>query len=101
MAALSDDPNVIYVSPDRSVGPSSDRYAYAVNAPAAWTKNLKGSGVTVVEISEVADQILAAMKAARHDRGGERSRGGLSALRSRGELSAAGRLCLGGKGRHG
>src|ERR1035441_4991322 len=35
LAALSDDPDVTYITPDRSVGSTFDHYEYAVNAPDA------------------------------------------------------------------
>jgi serine protease AprX len=50
LGALSDDPTVAYISPDRSIGASADHYEYAVNAPYAWNQRLSGSGVTVAVI---------------------------------------------------
>jgi serine protease AprX len=47
LVTLSNDPTVTYITPDRYLAGSYDHYEYAVNAPAAWSLSLKGSGVTV------------------------------------------------------
>jgi serine protease AprX len=47
---LAQDPDVLYVSPDRPVRAKLDYTSAAVNATAAWSRNLYGSGVTVAII---------------------------------------------------
>jgi serine protease AprX len=50
LAALARDPNVAYISLDRTVratGLSTDYYDQAVFAPYAWSKNLDGSGIGI------------------------------------------------------
>jgi serine protease AprX len=45
--ALSDDPNVVYVSPDRQVSAQFDASEQTINAPAAWQIGLDGTGVGI------------------------------------------------------
>jgi hypothetical protein len=42
--ALSDDPNVVYVSADRQVSAQFDYSEQAINAPSAWQIGLDGTG---------------------------------------------------------
>jgi serine protease AprX len=53
LKALTKDPNVVYISPDRTVWATAtvtDFYDQAVLAPYAWSKNLTGSGIGVAVI---------------------------------------------------
>ena len=53
LSALANNPNVVYISPDRTVRATAtvtDLYDQAVLAPYAWSKNLSGSGVGVAVI---------------------------------------------------
>jgi serine protease AprX len=53
LATLAQNPNVIYISPDRPVQATSlatDYYDQAVLAPYAWSANLHGSGIGVAVI---------------------------------------------------
>ena len=53
LAALANNPNVVYISPDRTVRATAtvtDLYDQAVLAPYAWSKNLSGSGIGVAVI---------------------------------------------------
>jgi len=50
LAELADDPDVLYVSPDRPVSGAMDSTAAAVNAPAAWQSGRTGSGIGVAVI---------------------------------------------------
>ncbi len=53
VAALSNDPDVAYISLDRTVratGTVTDLYDQAVLAPYAWSKNFSGSGIGVAVI---------------------------------------------------
>jgi serine protease AprX len=53
LKALTKDPDVAYVSPDRTVRATAtvtDYYDQAVLAPYAWSKNLSGSGIGVAVI---------------------------------------------------
>jgi len=45
--ALSDDPNVAYVTPDRPVTAQFDYSEQTINAPYAWQIGLDGSGVGI------------------------------------------------------
>ena len=47
---LANDPNVIYISPDRPLAARLDYSAAAVNAGVAWKSNRNGSGVGVAVI---------------------------------------------------
>lgn len=53
---LAQDPEVVYVSPDRPVRAKLDYTSAAVNAAAAWSRNLYGSGVTVAIIDSGMNQ---------------------------------------------
>src|SRR6266704_1587444 len=49
--ALADDPDVVYISPDRGVSPTLDYVTAAVNAPVAWNiYGLDGSGIGIAII---------------------------------------------------
>jgi len=50
LAALSDDPEVRYISPNRLLKPHLDNTVAAVNAQIAWNYGLDGSGIGVVVI---------------------------------------------------
>ena len=50
LAALSDDPEVRYISPNRQLKPHLDNTVAAVNAQIAWNYGLDGSGIGVVVI---------------------------------------------------
>jgi serine protease AprX len=50
VVALSNQPNVTYISPNRSVGATLDYSAGAVNAPIAWNSGWDGTGVGVAVI---------------------------------------------------
>ncbi len=50
IVALSNQPNVVYISKDRPLAPFFDNAAPAVNAQAAWNSNLTGSGIGVALI---------------------------------------------------
>ncbi|HXF25781.1 MAG TPA: hypothetical protein VN610_00835, partial [Bryobacteraceae bacterium] len=52
---IASDPNVVYISPDRSLTPLLDYSAAAVNASAAWHANLTGRGVAVAVIDSGID----------------------------------------------
>ncbi|HLW55457.1 MAG TPA: S8 family peptidase [Candidatus Angelobacter sp.] len=47
---LSNQSNVVYISPDRSLSPSLNNAALAVNAPVAWKSGYNGSGIGVALI---------------------------------------------------
>lgn len=53
---FAQDPDVLYVSPDRPVHAKLDYTSSAVNAAAAWSQNLYGSGVTVAVIDSGMNQ---------------------------------------------
>jgi serine protease AprX len=55
LTTLASDPNVIYISPDRTVAGQLDYSSAAVNAGAAWQANLTGSGVGVAVIDSGID----------------------------------------------
>src|SRR6266852_1652061 len=48
--ALADDPDVVYISPDRRLNGSLDNTAAAVNAKAAWQAGWDGTGIGVAVI---------------------------------------------------
>src|SRR5216683_4141787 len=48
--ALADDPDVVYISPDRRLSGSLDNTAAAVNAKAAWQAGWDGTGIGVAVI---------------------------------------------------
>src|SRR6266568_45315 len=48
--ALADDPDVVYISPDRDVSGSLDNTAAAVNAKVAWQSGWDGTGIGVAVI---------------------------------------------------
>ncbi len=48
--ALADDPDVVYISPDRPLSGSLDNTAAAVNAKAAWQAGWDGTGIGVAVI---------------------------------------------------
>ena len=50
LADLAADPDVVYISPDREVNGALDNTAAAVNANAAWTQGLDGTGIGVAVI---------------------------------------------------
>ncbi len=50
LANLANDPNVIYVSPDRPVNMMLSNGAPAINAPAAWNAGDTGSGISVAVV---------------------------------------------------
>jgi serine protease AprX len=50
VVALSNQPNVTYISPNRSVGATLDYSTSAVNAPIAWDSGWDGTGVGVAVI---------------------------------------------------
>jgi serine protease AprX len=47
---LSNQSNVVYISPDRSLNPTLNNAALAVNAPTAWKSGYNGSGIGVALI---------------------------------------------------
>src|SRR5256712_983227 len=47
LAALADDPDVVYISPDRRLNGSLDNTAAAVNAKVAWQSGWDGTGIGV------------------------------------------------------
>ncbi|MBZ5593384.1 MAG: S8 family peptidase [Acidobacteriia bacterium] len=53
--ALSDDANVVYVSPDREVRAQFDYSEQAINAPYAWQIGLDGTGVGIALIDSGVD----------------------------------------------
>lgn len=55
LQTLANDPNVVYISPDRVVAGQLDYSATAVNASAAWRLNLTGQGVGVAIIDSGID----------------------------------------------
>jgi serine protease AprX len=55
LQTLANDPNVVYISPDRPVAGKLDYSAAAVNASAAWRLNLTGQGVGVAIIDSGID----------------------------------------------
>src|SRR5581483_7860866 len=55
LPTLANDPNVLYISPDRPLTPLLDYSAQAVNAGAAGHANRTGSGVTVAIIDSGID----------------------------------------------
>src|SRR2546425_3185859 len=48
--ALADDPDVVYISPDRRLSGALDNTAAAVNAKAAWQAGWDGTGIGVAVI---------------------------------------------------
>jgi len=50
LLTLSNDSNVVYVSPDRTVKSFLSNAAPAINAPVAWKSNYTGSGVAVAVV---------------------------------------------------
>src|SRR6266699_5170717 len=48
--ALADDPDVVYISPDRRLSGSLDNTAAAVNAKVAWQSGWDGTGIAVAVI---------------------------------------------------
>jgi serine protease AprX len=50
LAALSSDPDVKYISPDRPVTPMLDSTAAAVNAAVAWSSGYDGTGIGIAVI---------------------------------------------------
>src|SRR6266436_1290870 len=54
--ALSDDPNVVYVSADRQVSAQFDYSEQAINAPSAWQIGLDGSGVGIAVVDSGVSQ---------------------------------------------
>src|ERR1700748_2641574 len=48
--SLSNHPNVVYISKDRTLSPFFDNAGPAVNAPAAWKSNFTGAGIGVALI---------------------------------------------------
>src|SRR5207244_6794026 len=48
--ALADDPDVVYISPDRRLSGSLDNTAAAVNAKVAWQSGWDGTGIGVAVI---------------------------------------------------
>lgn len=50
LISLSNQSNVVYISKDRSLGPTLDNAALAVNAPTAWQSGYVGAGVGVALI---------------------------------------------------
>jgi len=48
--ALADDPDVVYISPDRRLSGALDQTAAAVNAQAAWQAGWDGTGIAVAVI---------------------------------------------------
>ena len=55
LQSLANNPNVVYISPDRSVAGQLDYSAAAVNASAAWQANLTGAGIGVAVIDSGID----------------------------------------------
>jgi serine protease AprX len=55
VVALSNQPNVTYISPDRSLGATLDYSANGVNAPVAWNSGWDGSGIGVAVIDSGID----------------------------------------------
>lgn len=55
LQTLANDPNVTYISPDRTVTGQLDYSAAAINAGAAWQSKLTGSGVGVAVIDSGID----------------------------------------------
>ncbi len=47
---LANDPDVVYIAPDRPVKGMLDYSAAAVNAPAVWSQGYTGAGITVAVI---------------------------------------------------
>jgi len=54
--ALSDDPNVVYVSADRQVSAQFDYSEQTVNAPSAWQNGLDGTGVGIAVVDSGVSQ---------------------------------------------
>ncbi|HEY1213507.1 MAG TPA: S8 family peptidase, partial [Bryobacteraceae bacterium] len=50
VSTLASDPDVAFISPDRPVSAKLDYSAAAINATAAWSRHLNGSGITVAVI---------------------------------------------------
>jgi len=50
LATLANDPNVVYVSPDRPVNMMLSNGAPAINAPTAWNAGDTGSGIAVAVV---------------------------------------------------
>ena len=50
LSTLANDPNVVYISPDRTLTGQLDYTAAAVNAGAAWRSKLTGAGIGVAVI---------------------------------------------------
>jgi serine protease AprX len=55
LQTLANDPNVVYISPDRAVAGQLDYSAAAVNASAAWRLNMTGQGIGVAIIDSGID----------------------------------------------
>ncbi len=56
ISSLANDPDVAFISPDRPVRAKLDYTSAAINASAAWNRNLYGSGVTVAIIDSGMNQ---------------------------------------------
>jgi serine protease AprX len=54
--ALSDDPNVVYVSADRQVTAQFDASEQTINAPAAWQIGLDGTGIGIAVVDSGVSQ---------------------------------------------
>ena len=50
LGSLAKDPDVVYISPDRTLKGSLDNTTAAVNAPAAWSSGYTGAGIGVAVI---------------------------------------------------
>lgn len=55
LQSLANDPNVVYISPDRSLAGQLDYSAAAVNASTAWGNGLRGDGIGVAVIDSGID----------------------------------------------
>src|SRR5207245_715714 len=55
--ALADDPDVLYISPDRPLKGLLDNTAAAVNAKVAWQAGFDGTGITVAVIDSGIDSM--------------------------------------------
>src|SRR5512146_191861 len=67
-AELSDDPDVIYISPDRQLNSSMDKAVPAVNAQAAWNLGYYGNGVGIALIDSGVQDVSDLQNASRKTR---------------------------------
>jgi serine protease AprX len=57
LQGLANNPNIVYISPDRTVGKSLDHVDMVTNADLAWSSGLDGTGIGVAVVDSGVDQI--------------------------------------------